>query len=167
MQNLLEKPRALYAKHAKWVPAAFFVLGFLFDALLLNRIDDIFAILQQAVYLALTGWLINLEFLEQCGKYHPGTGLWGKAWKYREAAIHFMLGTLLNAYALHPERFVRKVPRPPIVPEAAWINPPAKKTTLQDGSGSTIVTLDDACVPLESGLGVRSESATKFIEVAQ
>jgi len=51
--------------------------------------------------------------------------------------------TLLAAYARHPERFVRKVPQPPILPEAAWINPPAKKTTLQDASGSTIVDLDD------------------------
>jgi len=75
--------------------------------------------------------------------------------------------TLLNAYALHPERFVRRPPRPPVLPEAAWINPPAKKTTLQDGSGSTIVILDDACVPLDSGRDARSDSAPKFIEVAQ
>ena len=51
--------------------------------------------------------------------------------------------TLLAAYARHPERFVRQSPRPPILPEAAWINPPAKKTTLQDAPGSPIVALDD------------------------
>jgi putative transposase len=28
------------------------------------------------------------------------------------------------AYEAHPERFVRKVPAPPVVPEAAWINKP-------------------------------------------
>ena len=38
--------------------------------------------------------------------------------------------TLLAAYARHPDRFVRKPPRPPLLPEAAWINPPTKKTTL-------------------------------------
>ncbi len=75
--------------------------------------------------------------------------------------------TLLGAYARHPERFVRKVPQPPIVPVAAWINPPAKKTTLQDGSGSTIVTLDDAWVPLDSGLDAVEEPKPEFIEVAQ
>jgi len=31
---------------------------------------------------------------------------------------------LLAAYAAHPERFVRKVPVPPVVPAAVWINPP-------------------------------------------
>ena len=28
------------------------------------------------------------------------------------------------AFEAHPERFVRKVPAPPVVPEAAWINKP-------------------------------------------
>ena len=31
---------------------------------------------------------------------------------------------LATAYAAHPERFVRQVPRPPQLPTAAWINPP-------------------------------------------
>jgi len=30
------------------------------------------------------------------------------------------------AYATHPERFVRKKPTPPVLPTAAWINPPAR-----------------------------------------
>ena len=29
-----------------------------------------------------------------------------------------------GAYAAHPERFVRKPPRPPKLPTASWINPP-------------------------------------------
>ena len=32
--------------------------------------------------------------------------------------------TLLHAFAHHPERFVRKLPEPPLLPEAVWINPP-------------------------------------------
>jgi len=28
------------------------------------------------------------------------------------------------AYKAHPERFVKGVPAPPPLPEAAWINPP-------------------------------------------
>jgi len=31
---------------------------------------------------------------------------------------------LLDAYAQHPERFVRKVPTPPALPTVAWINQP-------------------------------------------
>lgn len=33
--------------------------------------------------------------------------------------------TLEQAYQQHPERFVRKVPQSPRLPEAVWINPPA------------------------------------------
>jgi len=32
---------------------------------------------------------------------------------------------LTAAYAAHPERFVRRPPEPPAVPDAVWINPPA------------------------------------------
>ena len=51
--------------------------------------------------------------------------------------------TLLTAYALHPERFVRRPPSPPVLPTAAWINPPQEKTASQDGAGSTISLSDD------------------------
>jgi putative transposase len=76
-------------------------------------------------------------------------------------------GTLLAAYARHPERFVRKVPRPPIVPDAAWINPPANKTTLQVAPGSTIVNLDDVWVPPDSMSNAPSSFEPEIIEVAQ
>jgi putative transposase len=36
---------------------------------------------------------------------------------------------LTAAYAEHPERFVRKPPRPPALPTAAWINQPKEDTT--------------------------------------
>ena len=35
------------------------------------------------------------------------------------------LKTLQLAYRQHPERFVRKLPEPPKLPDAVWINPPA------------------------------------------
>ena len=39
--------------------------------------------------------------------------------------IQMARGEILRAaYELHPERFVRKIPVPPLVPEAAWINKP-------------------------------------------
>jgi len=36
---------------------------------------------------------------------------------------------LADAYAAHPERFVRKHPEPPKLPTAVWINPPKEKET--------------------------------------
>lgn len=35
--------------------------------------------------------------------------------------------TLAQAYAVHPERFVRRPPTPPELPSAVWINPPSRK----------------------------------------
>ncbi len=74
--------------------------------------------------------------------------------------------TLLAAYARHPARFVRKPPRPPVLPEAAWINPPAKETTRQDASGSTIATPDDVWVAPDPMPDAPSSPAPELIEVA-
>ncbi len=50
--------------------------------------------------------------------------------------------TRLAAYAAHPERFVQGPPRLETLPNAVWLNPPAKSTR-QDAPGTTIVTPDD------------------------
>ena len=34
------------------------------------------------------------------------------------------------AFLIHPERFVRNPPMPPALPQAVWINPPAKVDTV-------------------------------------
>jgi putative transposase len=39
---------------------------------------------------------------------------------------------LSDAYAAHPERFVRKPPTPPTLPSAAWINPPKNESAEKD-----------------------------------
>lgn len=61
--------------------------------------------------------------------HHSGIGLLtpavvhaGKAGEVL-AARH---GVLREAYAAHPERFVRGVPRPAGLPQAVWINPPTE-----------------------------------------
>ena len=53
---------------------------------------------------------------------------------------HTRQQTLLAAYARNPERFVRQAPKPPALPEAAWINPPEKNSMLKDRSRSSIIT---------------------------
>ena len=40
---MFENVKSYYKKHAKWVPLVFFSLGFIFDAVMLRRIDDLFA----------------------------------------------------------------------------------------------------------------------------
>jgi hypothetical protein len=50
---------------------------------------------------------------------------------------------VLATATAHPERFVKGRPPPADLPQAVWINPPAKKTTAQDAPGSTIASSDD------------------------
>ncbi len=66
--------------------------------------------------------------------------------------------TLLQAYAAHPERFVKKLPEPPTLPIAAWINPPREKTTHENASETKIVTPVDTWIP-------RNEEPTKPSEI--
>ncbi len=75
--------------------------------------------------------------------------------------------TLLAAYARNPERFVRKPPQPPVLPEAAWINPPPKETTLHVAPGSSIATVDDAWVPPDPGPETITLAMPKTIEMVQ
>jgi putative transposase len=63
--------------------------------------------------------------------HHSGIGL------YTPESVHYGLAqdmqkargaVLLTAYKAHPERFVKKAPVPPAVPEAVWINKPKPAT---------------------------------------
>jgi putative transposase len=71
---------------------------------------------------------------------HSGIGLMtpavvhhGRAEKVSAARRQF----LLKAYRVHPERFVRGSPQPPVLPRQAWINPPPEKKTRQDRLGAS------------------------------
>ncbi len=66
--------------------------------------------------------------------------------------------TLLQAYAAHPERFVRKQPEPPALPTAAWINPPRDKTMNEDASETKIV------IPVDTWISL-NEEPTKPSEI--
>ncbi len=71
------------------------------------------------------------EFLQWYNHQHHHSGLglltpavvhYGQAQQVREKRQR----TLQKAFALHPERFVRGLPKPHPLPEAVWINPPLK-----------------------------------------
>jgi putative transposase len=63
----------------------------------------------------------------------------GLAKGVRDRRIH----VLAVAYAAHPERFLRGVPRPAPLPTTVWINPPPKHSGREDAPGTTIVTPGD------------------------
>ena len=96
---MVQRVQDLYRKHERWVPIAFFILGFLFDTIMLQRIDELSTIIQQALYLVIAGGLISIELIETTREINPPK-LLNKIWRYREALLHFLLGTLLNSYAI-------------------------------------------------------------------
>src|SRR2546425_6909737 len=49
----------------------------------------------------------------------------------RAAAVRDLRAAVLaSAYLAHPERFVRRTPEPPRLPEASWINQPVEEVML-------------------------------------
>ena len=91
--------RAFIHRHEKKLDVAFFIGGFIFDMLLIEAPDHLVGIAQQVVYLFLIALLIHFEMLFRLRKWRPGRWM-RKPWAYRNLALHFFLGTLLNLYSL-------------------------------------------------------------------
>jgi putative transposase len=71
---------------------------------------------------------------------HAGIGLLApEVVHYGQAQVTYDARSqvLATAYAAHPERFVRQVPRPPQLPTAAWINPPSPASDASSASEET------------------------------
>lgn len=93
----LEKFKEIYLKNHKYTPIVFFFLGFLFDILTLDRIDDAFNITSQFFYLCLISSIIYLDFLN----YNYEKINWcKKVLPYKTEVLHFFLGALLSAYTI-------------------------------------------------------------------
>lgn len=96
--------QARYKKYQPYWPAAFFLAGFLFDIVTLDRIDSTFSLVQQSVYLVLM-WVILIHiFLTQIQVpiegMAPASGVKGLYQKYRTEILHFIFGSLLSSYTL-------------------------------------------------------------------
>ena len=91
------------------------------------------------------GWYNNDHYHSGLGFLTPAVVHYGQA----EAVHARRTRVLAAAYAAHPERFVKGTPTPADLPQAVWINPPAKKKTAQDAPGATSgtpVDLQDALI---------------------
>jgi hypothetical protein len=101
-----ERLSGFHTKNEKYYPAAFFIAGFIFDIATLDRIDNIYLILQQAFYILFVGYVLFYQTLEKTGHFRPQekTSFFGrqfnKLWKYNNEALHFILGSLLSVYFL-------------------------------------------------------------------
>lgn len=97
--DLKEKFLSFYRQHEVLVSVFFFAGGFILDLLTLSRIDDLFGLIQQAIYLIILGTLILYEIKIRIGTVQ----LTGKAlnfWQYHDLVVHFLFGSLLSVYTI-------------------------------------------------------------------
>lgn len=83
----------------RYRPAIFFALGFLFDILTLNEVDNLLSLIQQCFYILIAGLVLRWAFLQQEGLWAPPES-WHKFWPYHNELVHFLLGGLLSIYTL-------------------------------------------------------------------
>lgn len=98
----LERLKLYYSRNEGRVAAAFFVAGFIFDMLTVGRIDSWATICQQVVYLAVITTALLQMLVEQGEPPREPSALVLKRWyyEYRNALVHFLMGALLNLYAI-------------------------------------------------------------------
>lgn len=105
-QIVRDKFSDFHTRYSKYYNAWFFAGGFIFDVITLDRVDNIYLIIQQAVYIVLIGVILHYQTLELTGHMKPGemNSFFGrqfqKLWKYHNEVLHFVLGSLLSAYML-------------------------------------------------------------------
>jgi len=86
-------------KASAWKHLAFFTAGFIFDAFMVRRIDETPILIQQGLYLLVSGVLLaTLVAWQHRAPRLPRLLGWLPRWA--APVLHFMLGTLMNAYAL-------------------------------------------------------------------
>jgi hypothetical protein len=97
----LERLRLYYSRNEGRIAASFFAAGFVFDILTTGRIDSWITITQQAVYLLVITVILLQMLLEQDAPAPAPDSTAGKwYYEYRSALVHFLLGALLNLYAI-------------------------------------------------------------------
>jgi hypothetical protein len=96
---LKEKIAEFREKHETKLDILFFIGGFVFDAWMVAAPDELFSVFQQMAYLVLIATFIHYEMLYRLMKWRPGPFV-SRVWPYRNLALHFLLGTLLNVYSI-------------------------------------------------------------------
>ena len=91
--------KAFRERHHLAFEVAFFFAGFLFDVVLLHRIDSTPLLIHQGFYLVASAGLIFIDHRLHVSGQEP-TGFLGKLAAYRLWVMHFFLGTLLNAFLI-------------------------------------------------------------------
>jgi Protein of unknown function (DUF2914) len=99
----IHRLKLYYEKNEGQVAALAFVGGFVFDMIMVDRVDSWLTIGQQAFYLAVVTAVLTQMFLEAGGPppVLEGMPVLKRSYhRYRTAIMSFFLGTLLNLYAI-------------------------------------------------------------------
>ena len=91
--------RETIRKYQPYFPAAFFILGFAFDLLTTDRIDQSFSLWMQFGYLFVAGLFIFWE-VTRPRLWIEGPKFFQWIWKYHLGIIHFCFGSLLSVYTI-------------------------------------------------------------------
>ncbi len=96
---LKEKITSHYTILNPYLPALFFVSGFLFDILTLGRIDNILTIISHGTYLAFILAILLVILLDM--EPPPDAKKFVRLFhEYKNEVLHFLLGALLNAFVI-------------------------------------------------------------------
>lgn len=97
----LQQLTQYYEKNEQKIAVGFFVGGFIFDLVTLDRIDSWFMIGQQTVYLlVIFAALLQMFFEESQPDFEKMFVLKRWYYNYRTAIVHFFFGNLLNLYTI-------------------------------------------------------------------
>ncbi len=99
MKKYYHSAVSYYEQNERKIDIWFFILGFLFDVFTLSKVDDLFSIAQQVLYLLIIGLILYYDFLESVQLFTPSPRV-AKIWTYRTPIMHFFLGSLLSVYSL-------------------------------------------------------------------
>jgi hypothetical protein len=93
--------------YRKFLPAAFFIGGFLFDLCTLEEVDSLWTILLQAFYLCTITFILTQMYKEPPSSTHDEVAaqtwrskLWHKWAHYRIEILHFCIGTLFSCFII-------------------------------------------------------------------
>ena len=92
VKKVKSKFMEFYQHHEVLVSVIMFALGFLFDIYTIRRIDNIYGIIQQGIYLIVLGVFLILEIRSFRGKR--------SLWQYHNMVVHFLFGALLSLYTI-------------------------------------------------------------------
>jgi hypothetical protein len=91
--------KKLIENYKPYFPAMFFIGGFVFDLVNLDRIDEDLVLIIQFIYLSIVGFALWGEKSITIERWFS-VGWRNKAWHYRHEAIHFFLGALMSVYTI-------------------------------------------------------------------